>query len=582
VELRRLLPSRAELAPVAPFMAAGVLSILLVLAPPTATPARELVGALALTAAIGLAIVLLVRRRGDPWIAAVPLLAFLAVVALVRDAQGGASAGFASLALLPVMWVALYGTRGQLAASLVSGTAVLVAPVWIIGPPSYPLSAWHPAAQWLVIASLVGLAVQRLVREGREHARIVSEQARALRASDERTRSVLDSLNEVVFQTDPLGRFTFLNQAWATLTGFSCKEALGENLQDHVHPEDRRRSGAAFRALVERQRTSFRHEVRLATADGSSRWVEVRGQLTHGPDERLVGMSGTLTDVTETREAQALAEGRRLELERSAGVLAAANETLASRNRDVEAFAALQRDFVATSSHELRTPLTAILGYLEMVLEADEEALADLERGHLGVVYRSSQRLLVLVEDLLTVNRVDTGSLSLAPAPTRVDELLAAAHETFAPLCAAKGIELVAEPAEALPVLVDRARMDQVLANLVGNAVKFTPAGGTVRLGARFEGGLVRIDVADTGPGIAPHELTNVFDRFFRSARAQADAVPGTGLGLSIAQALVEAQGGELAVQSTLGAGTIFTITLSPATEVPWLEFSSSTTIQTS
>jgi len=567
---------------VAPFVAAGALSLLLVLAPPAAPPGKELLEALLLSAVVGLAIVALVSRRAHPWVEALPALGLLPVVALVRDAEGGAGAGFASLALLPVMWFALHGTRAQLAASLAGGAAVLLAPVWLIGPPAYPLASWRPAAQWLVVAALLGIAVQRLVREVREHARTAAEQTDALRESDERTRSVLDNLNEIVFQTDPAGRFTFLNAAWTTVTGAERAETLGHHLQDHVHPEDRRRNGAAFRALIERETLSFRHEIRLAALDGGVRWVEVRAQLTLDADDRLVGTSGTLTDVTEAREAQQLAEGRRIELERAAGVLAAANEALDSRNRDVEAFAALQRDFVATSSHELRTPLTSILGYVEMVLEADEDALAALEREHLQVVYRSSQRLLALVEDLLTVNRVDTGNLAIVPAATGVDELLGAAHDAFSSLCVAKGIELVLEPVDALPVLVDRARMDQVLANLVGNAAKFTPAGGTIRLSARAAGERVCIEVADTGPGIPPHDLTKVFDRFFRSARAQAEAVPGTGLGLSIAQALVEAQGGELSVQSTLGAGTIFTITLTLAKEVPWLASSSSTTTPTS
>jgi PAS domain S-box-containing protein len=582
VQRDRRRPRPADFRAVAPFAGAGILSILLVLAPPAPAPSRELVGTLVLTALIGLAILAMGARRGRGWTEALPALAFLLVVGLVRDTQGGAGAGFAALALLPVMWLALHGTGAQLAASLAGGALVLLAPIWLVGAPAYPLASWRPAAQWLVVAALLGVAVQRLVREAREHARTVSAQADALRANDEKTRAMLDDLNEVVFQTDSRGRLTFLNRAWTTLTGADVAASLGRPLQEFVHPVDQRRNRASFRALARTGGGSFLDEIRIVARDAGVRWVEVRAQLTLDADGRLLGTAGTMRDVTETREAQELAEARRLELERAASVLTTANETLASRNHDVEAFAALQRDFVATSSHELRTPLTAILGYLELVLEAEEDALAEAERGHLQVVYRSSQRLLALVEDLLTVNRVDTGTLAISPAPTAVDELLRAAHDAFAARCVAKGIELVVEPADALRVLVDRPRMDQVLANLVDNAAKFTPSGGTVRLAARAEGKLVRIEVADTGPGIAPHELQSVFERFFRSARAQADAVPGTGLGLPIARALVEAQDGSLTVQSTLGAGTSFTITLPLHAEVPWLASSSSTTIPTS
>jgi len=562
--------------PSAPLEAAALACVLLVLAPPAPVPLRELTWALALTAAIGVAIAVLGRRRSRvSWVEALPPLAFLVVVALVRDAQGGAGAGFAALALLPVLWLALHGTRAQLLAGVAGGAATLLLPIALVGAPAYPLASWRPGVQWLVVATLVGLTVQRLASDARMQAGTVSRQAEALRAGERRTRSVLDNLTEVVFQTDPAGRLRFLNEAWLVVTGFAPDEALGRFLQEFVHPEDRVRNGAGFVSLVERQASFLRHVIRIATWDGEPRWVEVRAQLTLDASGRLLGISGTLTDVTERREAQELAERRRLELEE-------ANRDLAARNRDVEAFAAVQRDFVATSSHELRTPLTSILGFLEMVLESEPEHIPEPERSHLGVAYRSSQRLLALVEDLLTVNRVDTGHLSIVPAPTGVPALLAAAHETFAHQCAAKGVALVLEDSEPLYVLVDPARMEQVLGNLVGNAVKFTPAGGTIRLTARADGERVLVHVADTGPGIGPEDLPRVFERFFRTASAQVGAVPGTGLGLPIAKALAEAQGGELSVASVPGAGTTFTISLPLAQEAPWLASSSSTTIPTS
>jgi signal transduction histidine kinase len=254
---------------------------------------------------------------------------------------------------------------------------------------------------------------------------------------------------------------------------------------------------------------------------------------------------------------------RTAQLRRTTAELYRANAGLESHSREVEALARRQRDFVATASHELRTPLTSILGYLELVLAARPEELPDEQRGHLQIVYRAGQRLLAIVGDLLTVDRADAGALEVRPQDTTVDALLAAAADAVAPACAAKGLTLTVEPAaESIAVHVDAARMQQVLGNIVGNAVKVTPAPGEVRLAARVAGDRAEMLVSDTGPGIAPDELPHLFERFYRTEASMRAATPGTGLGLTIARSLVEAHGGSVAVESELGAGTTFVVSL--------------------
>ena len=254
---------------------------------------------------------------------------------------------------------------------------------------------------------------------------------------------------------------------------------------------------------------------------------------------------------------------RTAQLRRMTAELYGANAELESHSREVEAFARRQRDFVATASHELRTPLTSILGYLEIVLGARPEELHDEQRGHLQIVYRAGQRLLAIVGDLLTVDKADAGGMEVRPEDTTVDTLLAAAADAVAPACAAKGLTLTVEPAgEPIAVHVDAQRMQQVLGNIVGNAVKVTPAPGEVRLAARVAGERAELVVSDTGPGIAPDELPHVFERFYRTDESMRTATPGTGLGLTIARSLVEAHGGSVAVESELGAGTTFVVSL--------------------
>lgn len=244
-------------------------------------------------------------------------------------------------------------------------------------------------------------------------------------------------------------------------------------------------------------------------------------------------------------------------IERKAGAL-----QLARHADRVQAFAERQRDFVASASHELRTPLTSIMGYLELVLEDPDEDPA-VSRQHVEVAYRNSRRLLSLVEDLLTVNEVDTGHLAVSTVDADVAGILVPAAETATGLCALAGVTFACElPSAPLCVRADPERMTKVLENLLGNAVKFTRPGGRVTLRAQRVGERVHIAVSDSGIGIDPGDLPHVFDRFFRAASAVRQAVPGTGLGLAIAKSFLEAMGGDITVASELGEGTTFTISV--------------------
>jgi signal transduction histidine kinase len=188
------------------------------------------------------------------------------------------------------------------------------------------------------------------------------------------------------------------------------------------------------------------------------------------------------TQMVARRRADREVFERTAELREAALELGRVNTELETHSREVEAFAQLQRDFVATASHELRTPLTSILGYLELVLGSAREELPDEPRAHVQIAYRSGQRLLAIVGDLLTVDKVDAGAMEIDPQDVTLDELVAPTLLTFGPACERKGLRLVVDgEAGAARVHADRDRMDQVLGNLVGNAVKFTTE-GEVRL----------------------------------------------------------------------------------------------------
>jgi signal transduction histidine kinase len=222
----------------------------------------------------------------------------------------------------------------------------------------------------------------------------------------------------------------------------------------------------------------------------------------------------------------------------------------------------LKDDFVATVSHELRTPLTSMMGFLEMIREGEAGQLTDEQKRFLAIVYRSSERLQRLVGDLLFVARLDANGLQLQFASTRLDEIAREIVESVAALARSREILLESELDEVPSVLGDRERLVQLVGNLLSNAMKFTPAGGAVKVRTFVDGRHAVLEVADTGIGIPEGEQGRLFERFFRSSTATEQAIPGTGLGLVISRAIAEAHGGTISVTSKPGEGTCFRVEL--------------------
>ncbi len=219
-------------------------------------------------------------------------------------------------------------------------------------------------------------------------------------------------------------------------------------------------------------------------------------------------------------------------------------------------------EFVSIAAHELLTPIAGVQGYLSMVLDENLGEVDDKARGYLGKAYGSANRLAALVKDLLSVARLESGTVRVEPRPVGVNPLVQDAVDGVAPGARTKGLAIRFAPTPDLPMAVaDPARLAEVLTNLVGNAVKYTPA-GSVEVAANAEGGFVRVDVRDTGLGMAEDARARLFEKFYRVRTEKTESIPGTGLGLYVTKQMVDRMGGKIEVRSEEGAGSTFTVFL--------------------
>lgn len=364
--------------------------------------------------------------------------------------------------------------------------------------------------------------------------------AEALRESEERYRSVVSEINEVIFRTDALGRWTFLNQAWTQITGFDPQESLGRHLLDSVHADDRAISIEQCSPLAAGTADFCRHEVRYVTKDGGSRWVEVHARATRGKDGALIGTAGVIRDVTERRRSE---------------------EALRKAREVAEAASRAKSEFLSRMSHELRTPLNAILGFGQLT---ELDAQTPGQRENADHILKAGRHLLHLINEVLDITGIESGRLHLSVEPVHVSEAVQEVFDLIAPLASARKIELRVDGTAVGDryVRADRQRLKQVLLNLVANAVKYNRDGGSVRVGCEQSGaGRVRIVITDTGPGIDAAKLHRLFTAFDRLG-AEQTGVEGTGLGLALSKRLAEAMAGEIGVKTNVGEGSAFWIEL--------------------
>jgi PAS domain S-box-containing protein len=343
-----------------------------------------------------------------------------------------------------------------------------------------------------------------------------------------------------LWAADPGGRRTYFNRRWLEFTGRRLDEERDDGWTAGIHHEDFDRSlGTYLQALSARR--PFQLECRLRRADGHYRWV-LEAIAPHSlPDGTLAGWVGAMIDVTERR---------------------AAEEERARALRDAEAASRAKDQFLATLSHELRTPLNAIVGWSHMLRSGRLDA-ATAERA-IETIDRNAKAQSQLISDILDISRIVSGKLRLSVRAVELLPVLEAALDTVRPAAEAKGIRLnaVLDPA-AGPVSGDPDRLQQIVWNLLANAIKFTPKGGRVQMRLSRINSHVEIKVEDTGMGISSEFQPHVFEVFRQRDGSPSRQHGGLGLGLALVRHLTELHGGTVECASPgEGQGAIFLVRL--------------------
>jgi len=349
-----------------------------------------------------------------------------------------------------------------------------------------------------------------------------------------RFENLLELSPQVVWFGRPDGRITYCNPYWYEYTGLSERETLGYGWTGAIHPEDRDRVAGALQAAMEEGK-DFEVELRLRGKDGKYCWFLKKGRPGRDALGNVDAWLGIAVDIEERKRAEQ------------------------------EAWAASQAksEFLASMSHELRTPLNAIGGYAELLAMGVRGPLNAEQAQDIARIRRSQQHLLTLINDVLNFAKVDAGQTEYRLTAVPVDEALRDTESMIAPQVLARGLHYSYKGAgKFASVLADPEKLQQIVLNLLGNAVKFTEPGGSITLSSEFAGQCIEIKVADTGPGIPPEKLDRIFDPFVQAERRLNQPVQGVGLGLAISQDLAEAMAGKITVESEVGQGSTFTLSL--------------------
>jgi PAS domain S-box-containing protein len=390
----------------------------------------------------------------------------------------------------------------------------------------------------------------------------------ALREREQRLRSVYETVGDIIFHLalEPEGRYRFIsvNPAFSRVTGLPVEAVVGKRV-DEVIPApslamvlEKYRQAAEGRTIVRWEETTDYPSGRLSGEVTIAPVVDPQGRVTH--------LVGSVHDVTERKLASEKIRELHDDLQRHAAQLevrvAERTAELALAKNAAESADRLKSAFLATMSHELRTPLNSIIGFTGIVLQGLAGPLNAEQTKQLGMVRSSARHLLELINDVLDISKIEAGQLQVQVAPVDLADVLERAVSSVRPFAEKKGLAILVVRPPGLPAFTsDRRRVEQILLNLLNNAIKFTEH-GTVTLTVEAGADALQLRVADTGIGVSAEDMATLFQPFRQIDSGLQRQHEGTGLGLAICRRLTELLGGTIGAQSTWGEGSVFSVTL--------------------
>ncbi|HVL42619.1 MAG TPA: PAS domain-containing protein, partial [Brevundimonas sp.] len=360
--------------------------------------------------------------------------------------------------------------------------------------------------------------------------------------SERRYRLLASRVTDIIVTYGVDGLVTYVSPSLEAVTGYPPEALIGQPATSFIHPDDIPALTESFREFVKAPPEYSQRGVtyRGLQRDGEVRWFEARTSIIRDDDGRVVEFQDVVRDVTDTKRLEhALTE---------------------ARDR-AEAGARTKSEFLANMSHELRTPLTSVIGFSGLLVSSGN--LPPDERMWANRIATASDALLSVINDILDYSKLEADAVDLDPQPFDPRAMAQGAAAIVESQCLARGLTLTVDVAAGLPAAVmgDEGRLRQVTLNFLSNAVKFTSA-GEIRLTVAEDAGRLRVAVRDSGIGIPPDKISQLFDRFTQADASTTRVYGGTGLGLAISYRLIEMMGGQIGVDSTPGEGSTFWFTI--------------------
>ena len=482
------------------------------------------------------------------WIHELPVFGGIVAVFVIQASVH--SAGYAAAAVLlvfplyltTVLFAALYDTSGVVGASTaLASIGILVLSISGGRQPGQPaISILVVAVLWVVVLTVHAAVEQR--KHSEDSVRALNDQLVSSRA---RLQAIVDTSLNAIVGMDESGRVTDWNPHAEATFGWSRNEILGKSLADTIIPEQHRNAHRAGLAhyLTTGDGPVLGKVLELTAVDRSGREFPVELAITRASalgDKAL--FVGFVRDITTRKEAERAINDLNAELR------------VANQHKS---------EFLATMSHELRTPLNAILGFSELLLDdSTGKYNAATRQKFLTQISTGGKHLLELINDILDLSKVEAGQMFLELETVSITETVGQVMNTIEPIATKKGVRVEANVGGAGRVQADPHKMVQMLLNLVSNAVKFTPEGGSVTIAAQRQAESIQISVTDTGIGIAQSDLGRLFREFQQLDSGPGRHQEGTGLGLALTKRLAALHGGDVRVVSEVGKGSVFTLEL--------------------